>query len=1099
MATTLEILLKTTFDGAGLDSATSKIKALVEEANSLTPGSIIDIPQLDFDPAGAEKYAETMHDVAEGLRDQAKAALNVGDQELAKKYTEQANAARGLSNVYKDLAGPTAQKIIESFTKEGQTIQEMAKSLQLAAQAERELAKAALETGQKFKSDMHAKKAQDIDKERISIEKLNTELRQTDAMDSFEKRLGKTTNLKQFEKEVKNIRSELKEFKNQALKSGNSLDDVLQLNKAEQSLKQLSTSVLGADRAFKLFGKDLGPLEKIMTSTFNQFGFVMFITENTMKSIVRIFNSLRNAVVSVADTQNMVRAFGAAVSDAGEDVDSFRLSIGDAAGGLVEFQTALKGAIELQLKLGGSAGALADDFLEVAKKLQIATGSIATAEDVYRSLIDAVTKGDLAALDSIPGFQGLSAELEVAKWQANRLGNEFTAMDTNALAVQLVTDRVSDLNEELIDVQDAGRNAREAAQAAGQFFPAIGAGIAGLFGAAIDETKTVEDSMRSVQKVAGDVVDAVFKVATSGMALLTIAAFTVKSVWDNTLLGIKQTSSGVGQILEGNIAEGLKTLFAEQPESMPLLEAIKVGAKEGADAVAETWGIVERHIRTSTGELNIATGGAIDSAVDKLAEFNQRMLESDAKIKAAFGDTLSLLTFFDTPDMQYLLDLEKETISHGERLEEINQDYTDKINAIRDKGAEDWEKAQIEYNTRSEELTSGLTDKIIDINEDNELKIKRMREDANDKQEEEKKKSKKKLEDIEIDHQKKINDILRKFELSRLKSLIDRDARSLYEAERQRDEDLRKAEEARKEKRDGEIEDSKEREQKINDDLQKDIDRANEDAQRKRDDAVKAHMKSMKDLEDQLQEKRDAILDNMQDQRDDLAEDIKQRSADEKKAHEKRILVMQEAFKQDLIVINAAKLKEGIALLQTLDPTSAAYETLWTDLTTMAEQYEADITPILERLKLLNEEFAASVTIPSLTGPLIPPSGPGGSDPDDGCAPGYNPKFNPALGGVCSQIASTTVVIACDGSRWQCYKGNWIPAGTVTADVQQTGDSGGDGKKKRMMSFGTDVSDNSGGRTGSNGNQVTIVVEGDKTLEQIFREISFSAYIETIT
>ena len=70
-----------------------------------------------------------------------------------------------------------------------------------------------------------------------------------------------------------------------------------------------------------------------------------------------------------------------------------------------------------------------------------------------------------------------------------------------------------------------------------------------------------------------------------------------------------------------------------------------------------------------------------------------------------------------------------------------------------------------------------------------------MYEDFQDRRVEDKKKHDKKLEDIEEDHQKKIDNILRKFELSRLKALIDRDARALFLAEQRKNEELRKANE----------------------------------------------------------------------------------------------------------------------------------------------------------------------------------------------------------------------------------------------------------------------------------------------------------------
>lgn len=95
-----------------------------------------------------------------------------------------------------------------------------------------------------------------------------------------------------------------------------------------------------------------------------------------------------------------------------------------------------------------------------------------------------------------------------------------------------------------------------------------------------------------------------------------------------------------------------------------------------------------------------------------------------------------------------------------------------------------------------------------------------------------------KLADIETQHQRQIDQIMSRYELSRLKALIDLDGRALFEAKAQRDADLANA---------------------------------NKDAQNKKDDENKNYDQSLKDLADYQEEKRRQIAVNTQRARDDAA------------------------------------------------------------------------------------------------------------------------------------------------------------------------------------------------------------------------------------
>jgi hypothetical protein len=140
-----------------------------------------------------------------------------------------------------------------------------------------------------------------------------------------------------------------------------------------------------------------------------------------------------------------------------------------------------------------------------------------------------------------------------------------------------------------------------------------------------------------------------------------------------------------------------------------------------------------------------------------------------------------------------------------------------------------------------------------------------------------------KVEKIEIDHQRNLERIRTRFELSRLRALIDLDARALFEAEVQRDADLADAQQSAQDKRDEEARDHAERladlarfEAQRQADIARDAARRAEDARRdaeeRRADAQRDHERRLadqrsagnnrrKELEDQFKKESKALLD----------------------------------------------------------------------------------------------------------------------------------------------------------------------------------------------------------------------------------------------
>jgi len=189
-------------------------------------------------------------------------------------------------------------------------------------------------------------------------------------------------------------------------------------------------------------------------------------------------------------------------------------------------------------------------------------------------------------------------------------------------------------------------------------------------------------------------------------------------------------------------------------------------------------------------------------------------------------------------------------IQLGEDLLKIDQEATKKRLAV---------QADFQDEKTKDELE--LTRDLLDIELDRTRALEDLANESTSKGADESKKHADKMIDIERDYQRDIDKIMRKFELSRLRALIDLDARALFEAEQQRDSDLKDAKDSNKDKREDEEKDYKKKLEDLadfqkdkKDEIEKDAKRAREDArvaaQRQRDDAQTAMNQRLQDIQD---------------------------------------------------------------------------------------------------------------------------------------------------------------------------------------------------------------------------------------------------------
>ena len=210
--------------------------------------------------------------------------------------------------------------------KKGASLDELIRDLELTARAEEKLVEQLILEGKHSDARIIKKRAEATNKLRNEYERLNQSLHKVNAItrtagQEMQERFGDVKTMKEFEGRVKEVRDELKKMKEAAVGGADGISQMLKVAEKEEALKKLTTAGLGMDRTFKLLGKDMGIMGDIIGSKFNQLGFVMFITLNTIKSVIGAFKSLKDVMIATADAQNFMIAFGAAATRAGMATD----------------------------------------------------------------------------------------------------------------------------------------------------------------------------------------------------------------------------------------------------------------------------------------------------------------------------------------------------------------------------------------------------------------------------------------------------------------------------------------------------------------------------------------------------------------------------------------------------------------------------------------------------------------------------------------------------------------------------------------------------------------------------------------------------------
>lgn len=812
------------------------------------------------------------------------------------------------------------------------------------------------------------------------------------------------------------------------------------INRLGGSAQQTASSFAG-------FGTDA-------LSALNKVGFGLFLITSNLRTLQIVAEAAFNAALEGATKLDVFNAYSRMTKEAGISTARLTNELRSAAQGLITVQTAQQGVNRAILAGVPELAEAAPRLLRMATAAATVTGRLEDVDRIYSTLITGVLRGSPLLIDNADVYVKIGDANEKYADSLGKTVEELTEYEKQIAVLNAVLEqeegflqRAGEAGEsysgQLIALRTSAEEAGSAIKttfAALASIPARDTGlIADLVGDLIEAKTGIESFNDGLLRFAESVI---YLSAFGSAAIESITAHAKNA--GQVLRGVALMTEGIATQNRDLIGLGMLDYY------LGLNEAVMASNEAVLSAIPEAQALIEE----LRGALGLATLGA-----EELGDTASSSLRNG--FLGPLDEIIASLEYIGSEEYRLTQDLAENWENYRERLEEIENAYNDRLIELREA-----------RNERLKDLEQQLAEQQADINEDLADQLEDITNDANRDTEDANEDYHKDLEKAEEDHQRRINDIMKRFAMARLRALIDRDARALFEAERKRDEDLESENDSYAQK----IQD-------LDEHHQEELERIEEQEERKRQEAIERAEERREDAIESYEKQRQDALDAYDEQVQDAQENYQKQREQAKKAAKDREKDLQESYAERAYIAEAGELRrlaiEAKAQLQS--------ETNMFNFFLGLKDQIKDYYNFLEEYEDYEFPFAPDPDdVPDLPGG---DGGTGGTGGNGGNPVGPTPCAS-GEGGTVPCNTPNQLYVCTDGSKYVCIGGKWRR--TYGGAGNNTSATTGGGT---FMAGG-----NTGFAPGSNGGaqRVTIRVEGDKTLEQIFNEIAYDAFVELI-
>ena len=669
-------------------------------------------------------------------------------------------------------------------------------------------------------------------------------------------------------------------------------------------------------------------------------------------------------MIEGASQADRLSTFTVLMNEAGVNANKLAADLRTAAQGAVTLDTAIRPTLQL-LKAGlPEAAAETDSLLKIATNAAILSGDLSQVDAIYQKLVRGIVRGSPRLIDDADIILKLGDAYDDYAASIGKTADELDATEQKLATLEAVKregERINELAEEVdsaalvfqqmkVDVEEAGQAIKRSLadgiartiKAWDEFIDLFDPMVEGL---ARVVTGSEEAGMAFEKALDARPIQIFVRGVLTAFDLLgaTIrgTAAEIVEVWNALVSVIVTGSTAIStafSLLKGeiNADQALKILS----DQLLVLADRTADALNPTNQLSGELGEVRERARAAGEELGFyaseagAAGEAINDAANAVnSDFNN--------LSGAIKDAIEARTGLDAQYADRRTELEEDL---RDRILEINENLGEKLVDISNELKERLIEANKEYQEAVTKLAEDTAKKLSDIDEDLADKLS----EATTKAAEEKIKAEndrnKGVEDAYEKHQKKLIDIERRYEASRLKALIDRDARALFEAEQARAEGRNEANENLQDALDDEEEQYKEqveRIQKQEDDRRKN---AIEAAEERRQDALDAQRERLDDLKKAYQDEKSEARKAYQEQRAEAIKAAREQRQETMQAHQESLTDLQDWYQEQLVLQKEAHLQQKINELEHLQEMGELTEEHLNELKGLWDDYNSSVS-----------------------------------------------------------------------------------------------------------------------------------------------------------
>lgn len=698
-------------------------------------------------------------------------------------------------------------------------------------------------------------------------------------------------------------------------------------------------ALTGATEKNVLATETQGGVLDFINNKFNKFAFGLFVVQGAIGTVTRLIGQMTDALIEGASIADRSNAFNVLLEDVGVNAEAVKAQLIGASQGAITLDAAMRPTIQLMKAGVPEVANMSGKLLEMAVASAKLSGDLGQTEEIYTTLVRGIVRGSPRLIDNADIYLKLGDANERYAESIGKTVEQLSAQDkiiATALAVEEQGDSIIELAEKVdstaITFQNLATDAKEAGQILlSEFSTGAGAAIEALQDLFVEYVtlQAAVQGFRDEQLTAWkDLAEAFANnpFSTFVESVIVGATFVVESIkfliqafsdLNNAVIQTSQMGAKAIDIFfkvaSGSItaADGLAQLKAVAVETANALadgldpsqewEEAMGNVSDRAREAAINIGLISPEME-GLGATAEQEANRVSDAFNDLSAGIQAAIEARTGIDAQFADKREGIEE-DLADK--IKDINEDL---AKRLADISSGLKDKLIEINEKYKEDVINLSEDTAEELQSIDEDLADKLADATET----ATKSREDAY-------KDRNKGIEDAQEKHQQKLLDIERRYEAARMKALIDRDARALFEAEQARAQGRDEANEDLDDQLKDEEDKLKEKIDKINELEEERRSDAIEAAEKRRKDALEAQAKELQDLKDNFAKQKQEATKAANESRQDAIRSANEKRRDAQEHYRDSLQDLDEWYQEQLMLQKERQLQEKIRELEHLN------------------------------------------------------------------------------------------------------------------------------------------------------------------------------------